>query len=1671
MCSIEILESGGIQFDFEFTSEPISLPENGNLANILQELKKATKENDQKKFIKELVDFYKGSTDSQTEKDARNAVLDVFSQFSNKKVLKKYLQNVVGKLGLYDMIMTNAEKDIFIMLGDKKCNIPHWLNLCNFVCVMQNYPNFNYDMTIKKLFSLYLVIFEQFAVQLCANKEFSDMEKLSLLLNSVTKEMVTLFGKNVVYVENVYVRLVIYSYKILVNERVGFDLKVKVGLILTHCLESMPESYRNNFIHKDCPVLDFFEEFSNKTTIVLSEIKLDLQREEESTIVLYSSMLSVIPQNKLVNLKVKDRSLMSILYSNLICCAKRRTGDSHIVVEISRTLSIKAKQLITIPKELIKPMFLEGIAFVWFHIDHFIDTVRNYAKAIYTELIDVASYHRSNGHTELINIFIEKVKVLRSTHVLRFIALEYITNRISAEYLLTNFEHVQNSLISLLLRPVISEQASKTYICIMEKHFTETNREIWISNWVMPIGRLLRDYKDVTNAYQTIIIAAFKLYPAILRIIFPAQHMGITQEYGVLLKCLRHARQHGLESKIEMFDNMQNYWRGLVDKEKMIRFMVHQNDEIRLSALASIVESQKTTALFLTWELDYLRVFMRYNITSHTPCIRKQIVTLYKKALTRYSAGMHAVVKDIEMWSRRQIKQGPTVLEQIYTDIKTSYGSFIVKFTKQLIKYLTFDANYPRRATSLELLLVLKDMVAKEEWMSYWTEEDVKNCHCILYDGYESNKKMALEILITLPPGYIGFTDVDSTLAYIKRCMTCSLSLKPSETLTAAYLLEMCTYSPYFKDIVGRLDEKSGKLVLDKVPDIDMIVILISKLMAQRKEIGSRVTEGKVAFYGILLSIRYILEKRNLSEGNESYTRLFGHISTVCLELKDAIMPIVCNPSPEGYIPENDVIHKEGDASFKAQATLVYAWRTMKEMTLLLAEMVEQTVKLEDQQRMLDETMLIKIGEFFINVFIESKHRGVYEQAFVGFRMICGSFWRSSNPKLNTLPKVWLQDALDLCSGESKNENLCVTRRSAGVPFLVTALLSSEPVIDKKRFHECVGILFKTCRNTDAKNVKSRTICMNTLTAICRLSSLGECVASYVGFGMLIAISGFSSPAWGIRNAATLLFSCLITRIFGVQRTQDSENLSIKNRMTVKVFFSRYPEVFKGLLQQLAEEIKKRNSLMLHPILMIICRLYPSQFEGQSDKVDMYIRHLMVCLSNPVYKTRELAARATVSLLNCDQIVEQFDKLFSSLKRPSIKDNECHGILLQVRHLLDCEHIPKTLPLSLYIQHSIHLLPNVGVRHSHLTVTLYMEVLLAFLIRYPDYSDLNALKNLTLVLSRQIASNTMPLTCIEKFSQTRFLLLYYITLNKFQHMRITFATISSQIMCHLYGQDPNMKRFCLNILIHLNQRRKGCESVQALYRLRDIEIPKEIITVMDTMDKDSILRVLKHIHQYVSVFLRSELRHRHYIQKQDELLFFLLLMYYPCALRSFNQQKQKSLDELLNFCQAKDEDVISAAVTCISVFLTEVKYQGLQFNKLMDVLVESASPAASESRRYAVTDLLVVNYKLMFSKSQQLDGIDIQMLLNIVMVLLEDEEDNVRKNMSNFSVLYSQITSTHRMDAVHRCPVIPERAREDLLMLASTALPQKQAICFLFSWSCRTLVDTEVDSSGLAWNR
>ncbi|XP_063299969.1 tRNA (32-2'-O)-methyltransferase regulator THADA [Pelobates fuscus] len=399
-------------------------------------------------------------------------------------------------------------------------------------------------------------------------------------------------------------------------------------------------------------------------------------------------------------------------------------------------------------------------------------------------------------------------------------------------------------------------------------------------------------------------------------------------------------------------------------------------------------------------------------------------------------------------------------------------------------------------------------------------------------------------------------------------------------------------------------------------------------------------------------------------------------------------------PLPEDGVPSDTLCAetkvKDGTTcNVSAQMVLVCCWRSLKEVSLLLG-MLCQSLPLrnppDSPNGLLTVEQIIEIGEYFKHHLLQSRHRGAFELAYVGFVKLTEMLIGCKEESLHRLPCQWLCNVLEEIKSSDPSSKLCATRRSAGIPFYIQALLASEPKNSK------AGLLKMTMKEliTLAMPVKSaegdnstipQVHALNILRALFRDTRLGENVIPYVGDGTKAAILGFTSPVWAVRNSSTLLFSTLITRIFGVKRGKDER--SKKNRMTGREFFSRFPTLYPFLLEHLeivANTVDSQTGeSKLHPslflLLLILSKLYPSPMDGTYSALSMgpFVPFIMRCGHSPVYRSREMAARALVPFVLMHDIPKTVMNLLKDLPDSSsqdVKQNRVHGTLLQVSHLI-----------------------------------------------------------------------------------------------------------------------------------------------------------------------------------------------------------------------------------------------------------------------------------------------------------------------------------------------------------------------------------------------------------------
>ncbi|KAJ8720431.1 hypothetical protein PYW07_012474 [Mythimna separata] len=300
--------------------------------------------------------------------------------------------------------------------------------------------------------------------------------------------------------------------------------------------------------------------------------------------------------------------------------------------------------------------------------------------------------------------------------------------------------------------------------------------------------------------------------------------------------------------------------------------------------------------------------------------------------------------------------------------------------------------------------------------------------------------------------------------------------------------------------------------------------------------------------------------------------QLTSDIIDTCMQVNDAVVCVVNNSSPEGHLPMDMTVQvsdhgNTGNVTLDdgrqvtAQMVLLCAWRSVKEVSLLLGAICSRLSVVGEGDgssetaagATLQAAQLARVGEHFTSLLAETKHRGAFEQAYVGFTLLLDRLWRCRSPALHGLPQRWLAQLMRaIAEGEGA---LCATRRSAGVPFIIQALVTTEVQVQGNPlcFHGCIAELLQLSATGSAE---ARGHALHVLRALFRHAALGERVAPHVAAGLVAALHAFDAHSWAERNSSTLLLSALVQRVFGVQRST----------MTGRIFFLRYPDVYSYML-------------------------------------------------------------------------------------------------------------------------------------------------------------------------------------------------------------------------------------------------------------------------------------------------------------------------------------------------------------------------------------------------------------------------------------------------------------------------------------------------------------------------
>lgn len=413
--------------------------------------------------------------------------------------------------------------------------------------------------------------------------------------------------------------------------------------------------------------------------------------------------------------------------------------------------------------------------------------------------------------------------------------------------------------------------------------------------------------------------------------------------------------------------------------------------------------------------------------------------------------------------------------------------------------------------------------------------------------------------------------------------------------------------------------------------------------------------------HGFYEAIFLILELHGATEENATaWKEVHERIITSCEETWRLTKAPLCLDSPEGHVPTD---FDEEDEDLGTQTVMSYSWRAVKGSSSLLGVVLGRA-----PLSSLSPTDLERGGKLLLQQLANIRHRGAFLSVSPPFVALCTRCFNSSDQKLQGLPRSWLRTNLDLIMEKSN----AITRRSAGLPYLIMGVFASEidparPLLSSTfdRFVE-IASMPPSPSNGGEKLDLPQVHALNSLKLLFTDARMSQVVVPFVGKGLELAVSCFGSDVWAIRNCGVMLFTALTNKLFGLRKSRNDYTSGI----TTRSFFEKFAGVRAVLLQNLRTKVDQLESgdtasvEMVYPALSLIARMEVDP--GYEDMHD-FLGPIMQCMHSRIWKVREMAARALAALISSNDVVDTITRLMQTGIK---KQNRLHGNLCAVRVLL-----------------------------------------------------------------------------------------------------------------------------------------------------------------------------------------------------------------------------------------------------------------------------------------------------------------------------------------------------------------------------------------------------------------
>jgi hypothetical protein len=517
------------------------------------------------------------------------------------------------------------------------------------------------------------------------------------------------------------------------------------------------------------------------------------------------------------------------------------------------------------------------------------------------------------------------------------------------------------------------------------------------------------------------------------------------------------------------------------DTDVMRMALVHADGDVRCEAWALLVASARGSA-----DTDTLvRHFVEHNLT-----------------VTEADVRQRQAVAMTTLWERLRDKPTsllPWLLDTLWACLYPGVG-------------------YQRALTALTWLAAWVKVVGGPAAMATLATTETGPAAAVVllqerveHDTYDANRRLAAHLVVALPAVSGAGVVAGASALLWERAMARACSVRGQESEGGATLVRL---------VYARHDADGRVRALD-----DVAARLDRALALAERDLATAAAEAPM--FGLLDALHQcVLQGAPVRAADAVRWRLVAYRALA------VVRPVLVHATPEGHAdtdPEavDDLVDAadHGDEAREevgpqTQVVNSCCWRTLRAASLLLATLVAHAAPEDEDEADARDAAAEATGTALLELLGTLRHLGAVTALFEVVSTLAQTLHQSPRPRQSRLPAAWLDATL---AGLPGRDGVSVTRRSAGLPYAVVALVRAETTrasdAPRRLLAAAMAALLAHARTPlphgyDQRVDLPQVHAYNVLRALFRDAVLAPAVLPYVPDALGLALDGYDSARY-----------------------------------------------------------------------------------------------------------------------------------------------------------------------------------------------------------------------------------------------------------------------------------------------------------------------------------------------------------------------------------------------------------------------------------------------------------------------------------------------------------------------------------------------------------------------------